>query len=194
MSANHRAEPVGTLDVTAPNLLIVDQNWSVVIAAGTDIWERAGYRVAVGRNVPPPLQLIVGSTLDALNIDRSKSFSARISPWPDIGLTIYSVDSADQRLIALTAQPYRARRNLLHAQRTYRLSPRELDILGYVLGGSGTSEIAIALRIADSTVIAHVKSLLVKTKATNRAALVARVLGWEGTLIPEGQSASVSTS
>lgn len=169
-----------------PNLLVVDAAWRVVLVSATDIWEAAGIRVRVGRAIPVALQTLVTAAIESLQIDRATAFCASIMPWPGIAVTFYAVASVGEPLIALTAQQFRARKNLRYAQRAYGLSPREIEILHHVLGGLGTSQIANALSIADSTVIAHVKSLLIKTRAANRAALVARVLGWEETLPIEG--------
>ena len=162
----------------APNLLIVDRAWRAVIVSATDVWEIAGIHVRAGHTIPVALQSVVRSAIDASNVDRAAAYCIRISPCADISITIYPVETPGDRLIALSAQQFRARKNLRHAQVAYGLSPRELDILRHVLDGSGTPQIASALNIADSTVVAHVKSLLAKTKAANRAALVARVLGW----------------
>ncbi len=172
-------------DATLPNLLIVDARWHVVLFAATDIWAAAiGFEPAIGQAIPEALQFVIDAALGERNIDRSTVFCARFSPWPEIAVTMHAVTTGHEPLLALSAQRFRARRNLRHAQRSYGLSPRELEILRHVLGGSGTSQIAIALSIADSTVVAHVKSLLIKTKAANRAALVARVLGWDETRLP----------
>lgn len=170
------------VNAATPNLLVIDVGWKVVVASETDIWEAAGIPVKIGHAVPGALQALVSAAVGADKIRGSAAFCVRISPWPGVAITIFAVESASQRLVAINAQQFRARQSLRHAQRTYGLSPRELEILSHVLNGAGTAQIAMALNIADSTVIAHIKSLLMKTKATNRAALVARVLGWEGAL------------
>lgn len=173
-----------TVAAASPNLLIVDGLWNVVIASATDIWESVGVHIGVDRAIPPVLQTLVNAAIESSHLDRSMAFCIRISPWPGIAITVCAVDSARGQLLAITAQEFQARTSLRHAQIAFGLSPRELEILRHVLGGAGTSQIAITLNIADSTVIAHVKSLLFKTHAANRAALVARVLGWEEALTP----------
>ena len=164
----------------APNLVVVDAQWSVLIISATDIWHAAGIDVALGRTLPAALQAIV---LAALPADpRTEARHAVVSPWPNVALTVHTAQGASGSLIALSAQPIGAREMLRRAQLVYGLSRRELEILWHILSGAGTSQIALTLNIADSTVIAHVKSLMAKTRAANRAALVARVLGWEETL------------
>jgi DNA-binding NarL/FixJ family response regulator len=178
-SESHSANGAAPTNVLAtPNLLIVDRSWRAIIASATDIWNIAGIHVRIGHTVPVALQTVASSACDAANVDRSAAYCVRIALCPDIAMTIYPVETTSERLMALSVQQFRARKDLRHAQVAYGLSPRELDILRHVLDGSGTPQIALALNIADSTVIAHVKSLLMKTKAANRAALVARVLGW----------------
>ncbi len=167
--------------VAAQNFLVLDAQWRVIIASATDIWDFLGLAVAIGGTIPEQLQAIVAATVESLQFMTSPDKSVRITPWPSIALSITTVYGRDGALLALSAQRYQIRASLKHAERAYGLSPRELETLRHVLSGAGTSRIAQKLSIADSTVTAHVKSMLIKTKAANRAALVARVLGWDDT-------------
>lgn len=54
------------------------------------------------------------------------------------------------------------------------LSPREMQVLGYLRTGSTNAEIARALGIAERTVKWHVKAVLTKLHASDRAGAVAR--------------------
>jgi DNA-binding CsgD family transcriptional regulator len=57
------------------------------------------------------------------------------------------------------------------------LSPRERDVLRLVVLGRDNPEIANELAIATSTVKSHVRSIMTKLNATNRAELIAQYYG-----------------
>jgi len=57
------------------------------------------------------------------------------------------------------------------------LTPRQLEILRFVAAGLTSRQIAERLFLTDETVKWHVKQILKKTAASNRAEAVARVLG-----------------
>ena len=57
------------------------------------------------------------------------------------------------------------------------LTPRQLEILRFVAAGLTSRQISERLFLTDATVKWHVKQILKKTAASNRAEAVARVLG-----------------
>lgn len=57
------------------------------------------------------------------------------------------------------------------------LSSREMDVLEAMASGATNAEIAARLYISEETVKSHVKRILRKLSATNRAQAVARFLG-----------------
>ena len=69
----------------------------------------------------------------------------------------------------------RVRRQL--AERTERLSDRELTVLGELARGSATEEIAATMVLSPHTVRSHVKAAMRKLDARTRAHAVAIALG-----------------
>ena len=80
--------------------------------------------------------------------------------------------------IGVSIERFKTRNAIRSAALNYRLSRRELDVLGLLLEGRENKEVAAILKIAPSTVNDHVKRMLAKTQSRNRAELVARALGW----------------
>jgi DNA-binding NarL/FixJ family response regulator len=72
------------------------------------------------------------------------------------------------------------REDLTGTAERYNLTRREVEVLTLILNGLSGSEIAQNLSIAETTVADYVKQLLRKTGAKNRADMLARVLGWNG--------------
>lgn len=68
---------------------------------------------------------------------------------------------------------------LTRAARAFAITPREAQTLALVMDGLRISDISERLSVSPSTIRDHIKSLLTKTGTFNRAAMVARVLGWE---------------
>jgi len=61
--------------------------------------------------------------------------------------------------------------------RAFGLSSRETELLGHLVGGSDTREVAARMFVSEHTVQAHLKSIFAKTSVRSRRALLARVLG-----------------
>ena len=80
---------------------------------------------------------------------------------------------------AMVLEPRGARRPLVDAMERFRLSPREVDVLGLIVDGASNREIAAALYIVEGTVQEHVRNLCRKTNARRRGDLLARVFGVE---------------
>ncbi|GAA4096335.1 LuxR C-terminal-related transcriptional regulator [Nocardioides kongjuensis] len=79
--------------------------------------------------------------------------------------------------IAVAIAPATAEERTDLFARVHGLSPRETEVLGLVLQGLGTPEIAARLVLARTTVEDHVKALLAKTGSPSRQVLLARALG-----------------
>ena len=65
------------------------------------------------------------------------------------------------------------------------LTPRELEVLGFVIDGCSNREIARALVVAQRTVAAHLEHILVKLKAPSRTLAAVRAER-EGLYVPPG--------
>ena len=74
---------------------------------------------------------------------------------------------ADSARVPLTPAPV----EVPAASAPYGLTPRELEILGYVMAGRTYGEIARALVVSEKTISSHISNMLRKTGATNRVDL-----------------------
>lgn len=159
---------------------MVDADFRVVMCGATDVWRSVGIEVAVGMPVPSAIAAVVDRELHSWDIRLQPERSLVASPWPGIIVSIFGIDTECGPSLAVTAERFTPRTDLRWASNLFALTTREGEVLRQVLLGLPTPRIAVRLGIAESTVIAHIKSLLIKTRAANRAELVARVLGWVG--------------
>jgi DNA-binding CsgD family transcriptional regulator len=159
---------------------VVDADFRVIMCGATDVWRSVGIAVAVGMPVPSAVAAVVDRELHSWDIRLQPERSLVASPWPGIIVSIFGIDTERGPSLAVTAERFTPRTDLRWASNLFALTTREGEVLRQVLLGLPTPRIAVRLGIAESTVIAHIKSLLIKTRAANRAELVARVLGWVG--------------
>jgi DNA-binding CsgD family transcriptional regulator len=61
--------------------------------------------------------------------------------------------------------------------RCFALTPRERELLGHLVKGDDTRQIAHAMFLSEHTVQDHLKSIFAKTPTHTRKALLSRVLG-----------------
>lgn len=71
------------------------------------------------------------------------------------------------------------REDLKEAVTRFSFTPREVDVLDRILDGMNAAEIAEDLCIAEVTVFDHFKHISYKTKARNRADMLAKVFNWQ---------------
>lgn len=95
---------------------------------------------------------------------------------------------APVRLCVVLLERYHSRDYLSYAVKRFGMSRREQEVLKLALDGQSAAEIADALSIATSTAEDHLRRLLIKTGARNRADMIARVLGWGAGSSLESQS------
>jgi DNA-binding CsgD family transcriptional regulator len=97
-----------------------------------------------------------------LSLHAARMDSARPVPERDIAVSIETTSPADR--VSLFA-------------RACGLTARETELLGHVVTGAGTRDIARLMFVSDYTVQDHLKSIFAKTGARTRPTLAARVLG-----------------
>jgi two-component system, NarL family, response regulator len=140
------------------------------------------------------LQMPKKHGIDVISEIRALDPSAKI-----IVLTTYEMDQLASKAISAGAQAYllktSVRRELVNTIRsvvsgrrhvdpgvattlaTYadeeKLTPREIAVLSLVAGGNSNREIGYALSLAEETVKGHIKSILSKLSANDRAHAVA---------------------
>lgn len=79
--------------------------------------------------------------------------------------------------IAVTIEETSAAARVSLFTRAFGLSTRETELLGHLVRGSDTREVAGRMFLSAHTVQDHLKSIFAKTSARSRRALLARVLG-----------------
>ncbi len=80
--------------------------------------------------------------------------------------------------IAVFVEQFKSRDYVRQATARYALSKREEEVLGFLVRGARTSEIANSMFIAPTTVIYHMNSLMEKTHSHSRTEIVAKTLAW----------------
>jgi DNA-binding CsgD family transcriptional regulator len=74
------------------------------------------------------------------------------------------------------------REDLSQAVARFSFTPREVEVLDRILNGMNAAEIAEDLCIAEVTVFDHFKHISHKTKARNRADMLAKIFNWQSDL------------
>ena len=105
---------------------------------------------------------------------------AVIRPVPSLVLRVSRLAGSAGSYVAVFIEHGTRREDLTGTAERYNLTRREVEVLTLILNGLSGSEIAQSLSIAETTVADYVKQLLRKTGAKNRADMLARVLGWNG--------------
>lgn len=106
---------------------------------------------------------------------------AVIRPVPSLVLRVSRLAGTAGSYVAVFIEHGTRREDLTGTAQRYGLTRREVEVLTLILNGLSGGEIAQNLSIAETTVADYVKQLLRKTGAKNRADMLARVLGWNGT-------------
>jgi DNA-binding CsgD family transcriptional regulator len=83
----------------------------------------------------------------------------------------------DSGQFVVIAEPIRSRDPLRGMIQRHCLTKRESEVIGCLIEGASTSEIAARLGISPATVILHVKRILAKTGTRTRVDLVALAAG-----------------
>lgn len=88
-------------------------------------------------------------------------------------LTLRAAPFLSDGRYAVVVEPARPARIFALMASAYRLTPRERDVTGLVLGGASTAEIATRLVVSPQTVQQHLKAIFDKTGVHSRRELVA---------------------
>ena len=161
-----------------PLLVIVDSQGGIVMKScdedaelGVEFFEESGA-------LHPEFADVVRAQIGALEQDpQTNTRSAFLTA--ELIMRVRRLTAQAHTLYAVIVEAFRQRDSLSAAARRYGLTNRELEILTLVMEGAHATEIARALRIAETTVQGCFKRLLRKTQSRNRAAMVANVLEWD---------------
>ncbi len=113
--------------------------------------------------------------------DPTRQVSGIARPVPFLVVRTQPMTGAAGLFIGVRIDSRTSSRSLSRPAERYRISPRELRVLGLLIDGAKHDEIATTLSITSSTVQDHIKNMLIKTGSRNRSELIGRVLGWADT-------------
>jgi DNA-binding CsgD family transcriptional regulator len=86
-------------------------------------------------------------------------------------------EPSDERNIAVTIEETSPTRRVSLFGRAFGLSAREMELLGHLMTGTDTRELARRMFLSEHTVQDHLKSIFSKTSTRNRRSLLSRALG-----------------
>jgi DNA-binding NarL/FixJ family response regulator len=152
----------------------------------TDTDAIAGVKAAVGANYRGPILVIV-DRYDAAMVSRAMAHgitglvSGHMSA--DMVLCVLRLILAGGTyfpcepawIAPATAPSYEPAAAVAGLQRGYGLTPRQLDVLGYICQGMSNKIIARALGMRETTVKAHVMQIMRRLNADNRTQVALRV-------------------
>ncbi len=164
----------------SPRIVLLDESFAIAFAE----WDAVADLVGI-----PSDELERHKRLPE-SIERA--VSALTATWPSSGevpelvalisdktaLRISRLSGSQGRFIALQLEEAYRHEDFSRSIERYRLTRRELDVITLLLQGLGADEIAQKLCISGTTVTDYVKKLLRKTRAKNRADMLAKLLGW----------------
>lgn len=117
--------------------------------------------------------------------DDEASVSGMASPLPGLFIRIIPLAGPGGTFYGLFFEREQRREDLKDAVERFAFTPREVDVLDRILDGMNASEIADDLCIAEATVFDHFKHITCKTKARNRADMLAKIFNWQPSLKPD---------
>lgn len=173
--ASHRRDPVVLL--LSPQLEVLGQTPAtheylrvlVPPAGGRPPVPAPAYNVAAqllaveaGTDGNPPVSRVHLADGQWLSLRAARIGNAEPSGEPNIAVTIE--ESSPMERASLFA-------------RAFGLSPREVELLGYLMAGIDTRELARRMSVSGHTVQDHLKSIFSKTSTRTRRSLLARAAG-----------------
>lgn len=102
-----------------------------------------------------------------------------VGPINGVILRVVPLNGAGGDLYAVFFEQEARREDLKQAVTRFSFTRREVEILDRILDGMNASEIADDLHIAEVTVFDHFKHISYKTKARNRADMLAKIFNWQ---------------
>ncbi|GAC1348962.1 MAG: hypothetical protein NVSMB19_01730 [Vulcanimicrobiaceae bacterium] len=153
----------------APAIFLIDDTCNVVHAFGS----AAAWLDAAGHLAPS-----VATTARNLITNRFEDGGTSAGLADGVTVRLMYGESDACGLHCILVEKLRTRDLLGAAVTRYQISPRETQVLQHILAGEGTSAIAEALQIAETTAGDHIKNIARKTGARSRGQIVARILGF----------------
>jgi DNA-binding CsgD family transcriptional regulator len=166
-------------DAAAPEMLVLDTDLNIFFTWSDGKNRRAAMAPAVtGNRLPPILEDVVRDLTSTWTSDAATQHGGVAAPLPFLLVRTQPLQGPTGLFIGVLLDRVRKQRPDLRAAERYAFSPREIQTLALLLDGKALSDICDLMHITSSTVQDHIKSLVSKTGAPNRSAMIAKVLGW----------------
>ncbi len=172
-----------------PGVLVLDQRgWVLHHTAAAERWLRdlgdlgPGWRE--GSGLPVGIWVVVGALHRALKPeterDRASVPRACVRGRSGRWLTLHASMSESQHLgspgeIVIVIEPAGSKEMMWLNTAIYALSPREEEVVGFVVRGASTQQISQALYVTEDTIQKHLQNVFEKVGVRSRQALVRRL-------------------
>jgi len=165
-----------------PYLLILDADFNIAFVDPEALAVLAlHFRQFERGTLPPALKTEITNVVEELSEDAGLS-NRVIGPLAGLVLRVTRLEGSSSDFIAICFEEEARREDLRDVARRFSLTPREMEVLDLILGGMSAAEIAEGLNIAKVTVFDHFKHISDKTRARNRADMLAKVFNWQASL------------
>lgn len=178
----HRDDMRNALERFEEESYVLDSDFRIVMTWTSHNQRRAdvtGLKTPLSERLPALLEDTVRELISGWQSDPATQLPGVARPVPFLIVRTQPVQATSGLFIGVRIERFRSAHSLAGPAARYRISPRELEVLGLLLDGATLDEIGEKLNIATSTAQDHVKSMVEKTESRNRTELIARVLGWE---------------
>lgn len=132
--------------------------------------------------IPPALVTFVRAQIEAAR--KAGETEATALYLPNLIVRIAWLARDERELIAVTFSAFAMRDPVRAAERRFRLTRREREVLALLLSGMRGSEIARELGLSEATIGDYFKRLRQKTRARTRSGMIATLLGWTAPALP----------
>jgi DNA-binding CsgD family transcriptional regulator len=173
------------LDAAAPDgsFYVLDSDLQIVLAWSSEDQRRialTGLRTRIAERLPILLEQTVRELTAAWSAGSMREPGVA-RPVPFLVVRTQPMTGPAGLFIGVRIDRFQPHNSLINVAAQYHISPREAQVLALLLDGNHLDQIGKQLYITSSTVQDHIKSMLDKTRSSNRSELIARVLGWEAT-------------
>ncbi|HEY8298376.1 MAG TPA: helix-turn-helix transcriptional regulator [Candidatus Baltobacteraceae bacterium] len=165
-----------------PRVILLDSTLAIAFAEADAMAFLAAFSQFPTKQIthlPPVLETAVRKVVECWTVTGDLREQV-LAPLPQILLRVSHLGGPSGSFVAVFLEDHLRREDLASVGRRFALTRREVQVLTLILNGLNAAEIALRLSIAETTVSDYFKSLMRKTNAKNRADMLAKALGWDG--------------
>lgn len=152
-----------------PAFFVVDEDLRV-------LYQPTAQTQTMDDTLPDSVASVVRQLLPELAGSREASAVGVVSPTQIVRLLRLEGEGAATHY-AVLLERFAARASVAKAAAQYGLSKREAEVLGGLLRGESTNDLAARLDVAATTIQEHIRNIGHKTNVTKRSEIVATVFG-----------------